>query len=59
MPKLSGSSLTDVRFNPDMQDNFTTVQLEQFSGKPCPRYVPGWERPRADMLGLPPAGSQH
>ena len=53
MPKLSGSSLTDVRFNPDMQDNFTTVQLEQFSGKPCPRHVPGWERPRADMLGLP------
>ena len=58
MPKLSGTTLTDVRFNPDMQDNFTTVRLEQFSGKPCPGHVPGWERPRADMLGLLPARSQ-
>ena len=55
MPKIGDGKLTDVRFNPDLQDNFTTVQLQQFSGRPCPNYVPGWERPRADMLGPPPA----
>ena len=52
MPKIGDGKLTDVRFNPDLQDNFTTVQLQQFSGRPCPNYVPGWDRPRADMLGL-------
>lgn len=53
MPKVSAQQLTDVRFNPDMQPNFTTVEMEQFKGRACPSYVPGWGHPRADILGLP------
>ncbi|MBB5610478.1 MULTISPECIES: metal-dependent hydrolase [unclassified Janthinobacterium] len=51
MPKLD-HGLTDVRFNPDMLPNFTTIELEQFRARPCPAYVPGWGHPRADMLNL-------
>ena len=53
MPKVSAQELTDVRFNPDMQPNFTTVEMAQFQGRACPSYVPGWGHPRADILGLP------
>lgn len=53
MPRLNADKLTDVRFNPGMQPNFTTVELQQFRSRPCPAYVPGWDRPRADMLARP------
>ena len=53
MPRLDAGKLTDVRFNPGMLPNFTTVELEQFRARPCPAYVPGWDRPRADMLAQP------
>ena len=58
MPRLDADKLTDVRFNPDMLPNFTTVELQQFRSRPCPAYVPGWDRPRADMLALPKEGGQ-
>ncbi|MBH1985321.1 MAG: metal-dependent hydrolase, partial [Burkholderiales bacterium] len=53
MPRLHADKLTDVRFNPGMLPNFTSVELAQFRSRPCPAYVPGWDRPRADMLAPP------
>lgn len=53
MPALDGDVATDARFSSVMTGNFTTMDTAQWRDKACPAYVPGWERPRADMLALP------
>lgn len=52
-PSLVGGSATDVRFGVPGRPNFATLDYAQRAGAPCPRNVPGWGYPRADLLGLP------
>ncbi|TFW28459.1 metal-dependent hydrolase [Massilia horti] len=51
-PSLVGGSATDVRFGTPGSPNFSTLNYAQRAGAPCPRNVPGWGFPRADLLGL-------
>jgi inner membrane protein len=53
-PALSGQSATDVRFGAGSTANFTTIDLAAFEGRACPRHVPGWDFPRADLLAPAP-----
>jgi inner membrane protein len=50
-PSLQDGSATDVRFGPPGGTNFSTLPYAAQAGTPCPRYVPGWGYPRADLLG--------
>ena len=52
VPSLAGGSATDLRFGAPDQPNFSTLPYARLEGQPCPRPVPGWGRPRADLLGL-------
>jgi inner membrane protein len=53
-PSLAGMVATDIRFGPPDSPNFSTLPyVELAAATPCPRHVPGWGYPRADLLGLP------
>jgi len=47
MPAVADDSATDLRWGPR---NFSTIDLAVQAGAPCPRPVPGWAMPRADLL---------
>ena len=49
-PLLDGRIASDLRFAATPRGNFTSIDLAQQADQPCPRGVPGWERPRADLL---------
>jgi inner membrane protein len=51
VPSLAGGAATDVRFGAPDQPNFSTLPYAGLAGQPCPDPVPGWGRPRADLLG--------
>jgi inner membrane protein len=51
-PSLSRGSATDVRYGPVGGTNFSTLDYAGLDGVDCPRHVPGWGYPRADLLGL-------
>jgi len=50
-PSVGPKDATDLRYGPDRQDNFTTLDFESFRKADCPSYVPQWRFPRADLLG--------
>lgn len=56
-PSLAGGSATDLRFGLPGAPNFSTLVLEPGGASPCPRRVPHWGYPRADLLGLPQGAS--
>jgi inner membrane protein len=49
-PLLSATGATDVRFAASVGGNFTTIRLPDFEKQECPRYIPQWAYPRADLL---------
>lgn len=53
-PWLHDAEATDIRFGLDSGRNFTTIDFADFKNRPCPRWVPGWDFPRKDLL-TPPA----
>jgi inner membrane protein len=50
VPWVDRSEATDVRFAASVRGNFTTMRLADFENLECSRYIPTWERPRADLL---------
>ncbi len=52
-PKIEDGVASDMRFSFREGDNFTTMNLEDFKGKPCPALVPQWDFPRRDLLATP------
>ena len=52
-PSLANGGATDVRFGPSGAPNFSTLPISSKIVQPCPRQVPQWGYPRADLLGMP------
>jgi inner membrane protein len=52
-PSLAGGAATDVRFGPPGAPNFSTLGLAVQPVPSCPRDLPRWGYPRADLLGMP------
>ncbi|MGJ9417613.1 metal-dependent hydrolase [Massilia sp. CMS3.1] len=52
-PSLANGGATDVRFGPSGAANFSTLPIGSNTVQPCPRNVPRWGYPRADLLGMP------
>jgi inner membrane protein len=51
-PQIMDSLAFDLRYASTPRGNFTTLDLADFESQPCPRYVPRWEFPRTDLLGI-------
>jgi inner membrane protein len=49
-PSLADGVATDVRWGEPGSRNFSTLDYGRDKGKACPRPVPGWGYPRADLL---------
>jgi inner membrane protein len=49
-PSIGSTDATDLRFDPDRKDNFTTLDFAAFRVAECPRHVPRWDFPRKDLL---------
>jgi inner membrane protein len=49
-PSLAEGAATDVRWGEPGGGNFSTLAYGAQAGKPCPRFVPRWGYPRADLL---------
>jgi inner membrane protein len=49
-PSLADGVATDVRWGEPGSRNFSTMVYGQDAGKACPRFVPKWGYPRADLL---------
>jgi inner membrane protein len=50
-PALADGEATDLRWLTPDGRNFTTIAYARRAGASCPRDVPGWGVPRADLLG--------
>ncbi|HJV88269.1 MAG TPA: metal-dependent hydrolase [Noviherbaspirillum sp.] len=50
-PMFDAESASDLRFSSSPRGNFTTLDFDAFRQKECPKHVPGWDFPRADLLG--------
>ncbi|MFC5479052.1 metal-dependent hydrolase [Massilia suwonensis] len=51
-PSLAKGGATDVRFGIPGAPNFSTLPIDTGAATACPRHVPQWGFPRADLLGL-------
>ena len=49
-PSLRETEASDIRFGLDSAANFTTIHFADFQNRPCPRFIPGWNFPRSDLL---------
>jgi inner membrane protein len=49
-PSLADGVATDLRWGEPGSRNFSTMSYGDADAKPCPRPVPGWGYPRADLL---------
>lgn len=49
-PQVLDGTASDLRFARTPQGNFTAMELDDFEGQPCPKGVPRWAFPRADLL---------
>jgi inner membrane protein len=49
-PWLDAGGATDLRWSPPGTANFSTIDHAGLAGSACPHPVPGWDRPRADLL---------
>jgi len=50
MPALRENDASDLRFESNARENFTTIDLADLGKRKCARFVPGWDFPRADLL---------
>lgn len=50
---LATGEASDYRFAITPRGNFTTLHFGALRGRACPRDVPGWDDPRADLLAAP------
>ena len=50
-PAIDGTTATDARWSPPGSANFSTMVYAHLADTPCPRPVPEWAYPRADLLG--------
>lgn len=51
-PLLTDTTASDLRFAPaGPRGDFSTITFKDFENRECPRFVPGWDHPRADLLG--------
>lgn len=50
-PRIDGGVAADMRFAASNRANFTALDLDALQGAACPRPVPRWDFPRADLLG--------
>ena len=48
VPVITGNEIYDLRFAERPGQDFTRMRIQQRSD--CPRFVPGWAMPRADLL---------
>jgi inner membrane protein len=51
---MTRGEASDYRFAAAPRGNFTTLHFGALRGSACPRGVPGWEDPRADLLAIAP-----
>lgn len=51
-PQVEQGVATDLRYASSPRGNFTTIELDDFEDRACPRHVPRWAFPRADLLGV-------
>lgn len=50
-PSVHSDKASDIRYSRSGQkENFTTMYFEDFKNRECPKYVPQWNFPRADLL---------
>lgn len=49
-PLINTQRASDIRFASSPRGNFTTMNLEEFKERDCPRHVPQWDFPRLDLL---------
>jgi len=49
-PAIDGTTATDARWSPLGNANFSTMDYGDHAAAPCPRPVPDWGYPRADLL---------
>ena len=54
-PYVGPGEASDLRFVSAFRRNFTTIRLDRSGRRTCPRHVPGWDFPRADLLAPQPA----
>jgi inner membrane protein len=52
-PSIDATTATDARWSPPGGRNFSTIDHAALAAAPCPRPVPGWAYPRADLLTSP------
>jgi inner membrane protein len=52
-PAIDGTTATDARWSPLGSANFSTLDYADHAAAPCPRPVPDWGYPRADLLRQP------
>jgi inner membrane protein len=50
---MATGEASDYRFATTPRGNFTTLRFGALRGSACPRGVPGWDDPRADLLAAP------
>lgn len=50
---MAAGEASDYRFAATPRGNFTTLHFGALRGTACPRGVPGWDDPRADLLAAP------
>jgi inner membrane protein len=50
VPWVDAVAATDARYGTPGASNFSTMRFARMVGKPCPAYLPGWGRPREDLL---------
>ena len=49
-PLLEANAASDLRYATALRGNFSTFNRQLFADRACPRWVPGWDYPRADLL---------
>jgi inner membrane protein len=53
VPWVGAAAATDARYGAPNETNFSTMRFAELALKPCSRHVPGWGRPREDLLHSP------
>jgi inner membrane protein len=55
VPVIGDGSIRDIRYG-ERRGNFSEMQLKSAAeGEACPRFLPEWGTPRADLIGLGPS----
>jgi inner membrane protein len=49
-PAFTESDASDIRFESNARENFTTIDFADFKNRECSRFIPDWDFPRADLL---------